>query len=572
MQNQSFKDIMQLEVDVTNKLLTYMHSKIDILDILEELDIDFSYMKDDRNNLALNIWLGVDYIDEEGKSFIDKLLEDKSVSLTKIEREILLEKSTSFVSLFEIIAFEDNHVILKDVLNSMEYCVLEPSIHNVIEMGEFLFTRIGNVLNNFIFMGDINYVPSLVKDIFLEELLLNYNLIRKEQTNLSMIDYLKRYSLNLYKIYNESLIDVIDSDGDINSFFFDELDEFEYFLLNKYKDVSVRKHITNLSNIFEYALADKDMTLYDIDKVNLNNFFSEAIKDGFINSHEDFNSYIATLKSYLQYLSIGDNQYKDSYSEILKISKDRFKYMSELDINNSFNLDRNLASLVTFNLDDQAISIVLDYDKFILYISDTDIKLTSTKKQIKRNDLININNMFENNIEIFKKAPNQEDFNLINLLFHASLNNGMFEIQGNDLILTNKGNSIIRLADEEKYALLVQYLLGNDFIAEVFNSEQPYIVEETKDNFIEKLSTLNVEKMYLVDELPLKFDFVFNNYINYLLDLGLILVSQGADVSIGVTNLGKKVFRYFNHEKKSVKDSQIIRLDDFKRSKINAEG
>ena len=207
MQKQNFKKIMQLEIDVTNKLLSYMHSKIDLMEIFKNLDIDFLHDKDEKSSLAFNIWLSVDYIDKDGKNFVEKMLEDKSISLTNVERQILQEKAKSFVSLYEIMSFENHFVVLKDILDNREYHVLEPNIHNLIETGEFLFTRIGNVLDNNIFMGDINYVPSLVKDYFLEELLIDYNLIRKDQKNLSMVEYLKRYSLNLYKIYNETLID-----------------------------------------------------------------------------------------------------------------------------------------------------------------------------------------------------------------------------------------------------------------------------------------------------------------------------------------------------------------------------
>lgn len=570
MQKQNFKKIMQLEIDVTNKLLSYMHSKIDLMEIFKNLDIDFLHDKDEKSSLAFNIWLSVDYIDKDGKNFVEKMLEDKSISLTNVERQILQEKAKSFVSLYEIISFENHFVVLKDILDNREYHVLEPNIHNLIETGEFLFTRIGNVLDNNIFMGDINYVPSLVKDYFLEELLIDYNLIRKDQKNLSMVEYLKRYSLNLYKIYNETLIDVIDSDGDINTLVFDELDEFEEFLLSKYKDIAVKKQLNNLTNIFDYALADNDMTLYDICNLDLENFFSEAIKDGFINSQEEFNSYITTIKNYLQFLSIGDPQYKDSYKNILMISKDRFKYMIKLDTNNSFNLDRDLASLITFMLNDQAISILMDYDKFILYISDTNIKLTSTKKHIKRKDLLQLNKLFDNEITFEKKAPNQEDFHLINLFFYASLNSKILEIRGNDLLITNKGFSLLRLSDEEKYVILVQYLLSKEFIKDVFNS-QTYIVEKSQDNIISELSKLKAEKLYIPDEFPLNRSIIFHNYFKYLLGFGLIKFNP-EPILIGITNLGKKIFNYITEKKDMVKDTQIIRLDDFKRTKKNMEG
>lgn len=570
MQNQSFKDIMKLEIDVTNKLLKYMHNKIDIMDILDELNLNHTFIQDERNNLAFNIWLSVDYIDKDGKTFIEKFLSDKSSPLSKIERDILTEKAKSHVSLFEIISFENGSVLLKDVLVNEEHKVLEPNINNVIEAGEFLFTRIGDVLNYKIFMGDINYVPSTVKDLFLEELLVDYNMVRKDEGNIAMVDYLKKHSLELYKIYNESLINAIDTDGDINSYLFDELDEFEIFLLNKYKGLAVKKHLTNLTNIFEYALADSDMTLYDIDQLEYEEFFTLAIEDGFITSHEELNSYITSVKYYLQYLSMTDPYYKEFYLEILDVSKNRFQYMNKIDINNSLNLDKNIASMVNFNLNDLSLDVLLDYDKFILYISDTDIKLTSANKHIRRKDLIQLNELFEIYFPIGTKTPNQIDFPFINFYFYASLNVGATEIEDNNLVLTNKGLSILRLSDEEKYALLLQYLFSKDFIKNGLNNSCDSIDNDWEE-FIKNISNLNFNKQYLLDAYLKEFDILFN-YHYYLEHFGLVKTHFKTDTLVEVSSLGKKVFNYLLQKNSVVHDAEIIKLDDFKKQKTNMEG
>lgn len=570
MQNQDFKQIMQLETDVTNKLLSYMHSKVNFMDVFKKFDhTEFLNIRD--GNIALNIWLSIDYVDKSGKRFVEKMLDDESLYLTKTEKEILNEKANSFVSLYEIMAFEADHLVLRDVLNDREYKVLEPSVHKVLEIGEFLFTRIGRVLDNYIFMGDINYLPAIVKDYFLEELLIDYNLLRKDNNYLTMIEYLKDYSLNLYRIYNDILIDIVDGDGDIYSPVLDELEEFEEFLLAKYNDTGVKKHLNNLTNIFDYVFSDNDMSLYDIDDLDLKSFFNEAIKDGFINSQEELNSYITTLKTYLYFLSIGDPEYRESYNTMLAISKNRFKYLNKLDTQNSFALDKNLASSISFKLNEQALSLLMDYDKFILYISDTNLKLTSTKKHIRRKDLLQLNQLFDNECVIDSKAPNQKDFILINLFFYASLKNNVFVIQGNDLQITNKGYSLLRLSDEEKYALLVQYLLGKDFIRLLYGSSSNFIIENTKNSIIEILSSLKVDKQYTIDEFPLHHNYVFHDYVNYLLVFGLMTISFQPTL-IGITNLGKKALKYLAQKKDISKHTEIIKLDDFKRIKNNMEG
>ena len=81
---------MQLEIGITNKLLKYIHSKIDVIDILDEYNLDLTYIQDERNSLSLNIWLAVDYVGKDGKSFIEKFLYE-STSLSDLEKEILTE-------------------------------------------------------------------------------------------------------------------------------------------------------------------------------------------------------------------------------------------------------------------------------------------------------------------------------------------------------------------------------------------------------------------------------------------------------------------------------------------------
>ncbi|NLY45293.1 MAG: hypothetical protein GX053_04805 [Tissierella sp.] len=570
MQNQSFKDIMKLEIDVTNKLLEYMHAKIDLINVLEELNLDYTFIQDERNNLAFNIWLSVDYIGKDGKTFIQKFLSDESSHLSKVERDILGEKSKSHVSLFEIMSFENGSVLLKDVLVNEEHKVLEPNINNVIQTGEFLFTRIGDVLNHKIFMGDINYVPSTVKDLFLEELLVDYNIARKDQGNITMVEYLKKHSLDLYKLYNESLINAIDAEGDINSYLFDELDEFEVFLLNRYKGMAVKKHISNLTNIFEYALADDDMTLYDIDQIEYHQFFVEAIEDGFITSQDELNSYITTIKYYLQYLSMADPYYKEFYSEILDVSKDRFKYMNIIDVNNSLDIDKNIASMVNFSLNDQSLDVLLDYDKFILYISDKDIKLTSATKHLKRKDLIQLNDLFEIYFPIDSKTPNQKDFPFINFYFYASLNVGAIEIKDDNLVLTNKGLSVLRLSDEEKYTLLLQYLFSKDFIKNGLYCSNDSI-DIKWEGFMKNISDLNLNKQHQLDLYLKDFETLFN-YHYYLEHFGLIKTQFRGDSTVNITSLGKKVFNYLVQKSNEVHNTDIIKLEDFKKQKINVEG
>lgn len=564
-----FNDIMKLEIDTTNKLLEYMHSNVDFEKILSDFNLDIAYIQNEKNTLALNLWLSLDYIGEDGMTIVNKFLSEESDYLTDTEKDILNVKSKSHVSLYEILDFDDNLVILRDILLNKEYRVLEPNIHNVIKSGEYLFTRIGNVMDNTIFMGDINYVPSPVKEIFLENLLIDYNMIRKNHANLTIDEYLKDYSLNLYNIYDESLIYNLGMDGDMDDDVFDELDDFEMYLYHKHRNIDTRKHMSNLSNFFEYALFDGGMSLYDIDKIDLNLFFEEAIGDGFINTKEELNSYISTLKNYLHFLTLTNPNYKPSYSNILNISKNRFKYMKELDVDNSFKFDKDLLPIIEFSLNDNAIDLVMDYDKFLLFLSDTNLKLTPAKKQLKRKDLLEINGLLENYIKPNKKTPNQDDFILIDFFYNFSLKMNLIEIHEDNIIFTKKGLSLLRLEEEEKYYLLFSYLWSRDFIEHTHKHSKDFIIDTSWKSYRDTLYNLDHNMAYYYDEDNFSLG-TFATFYNYFKLFGLM--EKHDDSYIKFTYLGAVIFDYLVKSKDNTKKSKVIKLEDFKKSKLNMEG
>jgi len=143
--------------------------------------------------------------------------------------------------------------------------------------------------------------------------------------------YLKLYSINVYRIYTECIYDAIDmglDDEDITAVLYDELDDFEYYLQNHMPRSEIKKHITNLINIFDHYIIEYGACLHDISQLDIEVIFNKAIKDGFISTQQELSSYISTLKKYLRFLKNMDPEYKEAYEKILKISKNRFLYIN----------------------------------------------------------------------------------------------------------------------------------------------------------------------------------------------------------------------------------------------------
>ena len=272
MQKLRYIELQKIDIDITNKLINYANSQIDIEELLNELDYVYPYLKDDSSRFTFNIWLSIDYIDKDGKTFLEKFIEEKSSLLTAVEMKILKGKITSYVSIFQILEYKNEYIYVRDVLSNKDYKLLEPHLNDTIDEGEFLFARIGKILDDYGFIGDISYLPSSIKPLFLEELLIDFNNLRKEDPELTMKKYLKIHSLNLYKIYNEYILNILEINGDIHSYLFDELEEFEGYLINKESDLKIKKHLSNLVNLFEYNLSERDLTLYNLDELDFEVF------------------------------------------------------------------------------------------------------------------------------------------------------------------------------------------------------------------------------------------------------------------------------------------------------------
>ena len=552
----------RLEKHTTKKLFDYINSEVKVDDILKEINYEYPFFLDDSSKVGFNIWLSIDYINKDNKTFIEKFL-DSNPSLSDLEKDILIEKNKSFISLFEILDFQDEHMLILDTLQNEEYLIWEPNMSEVLNEGEFIFTRIGKILDEYSFIGEISYLPESVKPLFTEEFLIDFNNRRKDDSNLIIKDYLKKYSLDLIKNYNNCIYSAIEIDEDLSSYLYDELDEFEGYLKNKTNNLAIGKHISNLIEFFEYYLAQEDLTLYDLDQLDFKNFFMEAIKDGFINSQENLNSYINTLKKYMNFLSSRNSEYKDAYSELLKISEDRFSYMEKLNsFTTTFAIDRLLESTIENVLNETSINILNDFDKFILYSVDNDLEITPIKQQLKRKNLLELNSLFEN-------ETNQHDFPTINMFLKISLILGLLTIDNNKITITQKGTNFISLRDEEKFSLIFTCIWDNTFIEEVTTIE-PTLIDTAKKDFINLTSILVENKSYGVKYILSEYKdnpdnlFQINEYLKLL---GLVRSNFYPNYTWEITKLGKTIFKYLQEKELDIQKSSIVNLDNYRNNK-----
>lgn len=571
MQTLNYKQIKKIEISATEKLLDYISSVIESEDSLGNIEFFYPDFDENKNRVAFNIWLSIDFITKNNKTFIDNFLNEKSNILTVNEKQILIERNKSHVSLFEIIGIENEFIKVVDILQNKTHIIEDPDMADILTIDDVIFGRIGNLLGKVALIGDLNYLPEETKSIFLQQLLVDFNKIQSKIPNLSINEYLKKYSLNLYRFYTNCMFQAMEMDEDITSNLYDELDEFEAYLHLNTPDEFVRKHLTILMDFFEYYLADDDFTLYDLDEINLNVFFIEAIEDGFLSSIEDLNSYISTFKKYLRFVSNMNPDFNPAYNRILEVSRNRFSFMKKFKlVKPSFEIDQNLSRLVSGSLNEKATSILMDFDKFILYLIDRPLELTTKNKYIKRKNLYQIVGILETEEYPNKKAPNQEDFPIIHLFFKLATYLDIVSIEGNNLKATRKSSNYLRLRDEEKYSLFFQFIWDKDFIATVSNEDSKMLINKLKKDLVSLLSpfieNINYSISTIVPSFSGKPDFLFEYYF-YLQYLGILKCNLYPSYEIKLTSLGKSIIKYLQFKNKKPLKSSIIYLKKFKDSK-----
>lgn len=573
MQKLSTDVTYRLENQTTKKLMEYINSVDDIDKISESIYEEYPSIEGISNRLSFNIYLTTDYLNLDGRTFIERYLDEHGSDLPLLEENVLIERNKSFLSLFEIIGYEDDYMLLRDALQNLEFKVWEPQLNSVLHIGEFILVRIGKIVQDYNFIGEISYLPESSRSMFMEEFIIDYNIRRINEPELTTLGYIKKYSLYINEIYNNCIQNTIELDDSIDSFLYDEIDEFEDYLSSKRDLSGSNKDITNLIEFFEYYLAQEDLTLYDLDKFDFKYFFKFAIDDGFITSKEELNSYISTFVKYMKFLRNKDVSYKDGYLELLSISENRFSYMSKLkNFTSPFKIDRCLENKISDNLNDTSVELLINFDRFLLYIIEKEPQLTVNNK-LKRIYLKDLNEFIEDRVSTKGEYANQSDYPIIDMFFNIGLKVELINISKNKLLLTKKGTNFIRLRDEEKFSLIFTSIWNKEFFKSALDMEDK-VLDLYIDRFLSCTINLLENKQYdvkfiineILDENKHTIRFL-QNINEYLKLLGLARTNFYPTYTWEITRLGKIIFKYLYDKKYNVKDNSIVELDKYRDKK-----
>lgn len=554
-----YETIQSIQETTIKKLIKYVNEALKKDINLDSIEFYYPDFDESKARLAFNVWISTDYITSSGKSFIEMMLDEKSNQLSNLEKNILIERSKTFVSLFEIEKIDGEYIYVKDLLTGDKHALLEPNISSILKPADLIFGRVGKIIEYKGFIGNISFLPHSMKDEFIEKIFVDYNRARFKDPDLTMDRYLKLYSINIYKIYTESIYDAIDKElqdgSDSTIDLYDELDNFEMFLETHLSRSEIKVHVTNLINLFEYYMLENDGSLKDLASMDLDQLFNKAIDDGLITSQKEFSSYVSTLKQYFKYLKTINPKYREAYRNILKVSRNRFLYIyNAQNVNNDFNINKTLSYRISDTINDRSFDFIMDYEKFLLYLISNPLMLTKKRKHINRKTLIELNNIMELKEGVTKKTPNQEDFLLLNLFYNFSLANRLVKIVGYKLAITKRGHVFLRLSDEEKLTLFIQYLLSNKILESIVSDSDKNLAIHTRNNLLNLLYTLKEGMDYEYSQLdfsslgPVRYVF---SYLKYMELIGLVEFNRYPP-GFTLTHLGKVVFNILQDKNKEL--------------------
>lgn len=454
--------LQELENLATEKLIDYINNDGRASKLFQENYEEYEFLDMERSHIPFNLWLCCDYRDQSGRGFVHRLIEaDRNIP--PIQREILLGKAESFVTILEIKDFYEPYAVAFDVLNHTEYRLLEPRVSVILKKGDYLLARVGKVLSSVRMLGEVNFIPRSALPYLLREVIRRYN--DTDVTRGDMKSFLKTNSLFLYESYYHTAYENHEPDeGDMLPIY-DEMDEFEEYLSLKSSQEGIERHLSNLIELYEYELADNGASLKDLNKVNLKEMLQDMISEKFITTPLMLSSYFSTLREYLGFLAKNDKTYRRSLAELQSLSQERFRYVKEILRQNRLSQGDPLLSIRLREIDYKPTNTYLDdFDRFLLYVYETPVGLAENRRTIKRKDLNGLSRFLEGEYPMLSSRRGSTGVTILDFFSKMGVDLKLLRVKEGQLVVTSRTDEYLGLSREDKLTMHLKCFWKSGFI------------------------------------------------------------------------------------------------------------
>lgn len=460
--------LQELENLATEKLIDHINKDGRASILFQESLEEYEFLDMEGSHIPFNLWLCCDYRDTSGKGFVQRLIESDN-SLSSKEKDILVGKADSYVTILEITDFNEPYAIAFDVLNHVEYKLLEPKVSVILKKGDYLLARVGKVLSAVRMLGEVSFIPKSVLPYLLREVIRNYNDLDRPRSD--MRSFLKNNSLFLYETYYQTVYENYEpEEGDLLPIY-DEMDEFEEYLSMKSSSEGIERHLSNLIELYEYQLADDGTSLKDLNKVDLQQMLVDMINEKIITTPLMLNSYFSTLREYLGFLAKNDKSYRKPLSDLQSLSQERFRYVKEILHQNRLSQGDPLLSIRLREVEYKPTNTYLnDFDRFLLYIYETPVELTETRGTIKRKDINKLTRFFEGDYPMFFSRRGTTGMAILNFFTKMGIGLKLLKIKDGMLLVTSRTDEYLSLSREDKLTMHLKCFWKSGFIREALGT------------------------------------------------------------------------------------------------------
>lgn len=460
--------LQELENLATEKLIDHINKDGRASILFQESLEEYEFLDMEGSHIPFNLWLCCDYRDTSGKGFVHRLIESDK-SLSSKEKDILVGKADSYVTILEITDFNEPYAIAFDVLNHVEYNLLEPKVSVILKKGDYLLARVGKVLSSVRMLGEVSFIPKSVLPYLLREVIRNYNDLDRSRGD--MRSFLKNNSLFLYETYYQTVYENYEpEEGDLLPIY-DEMDEFEEYLSMKSSSEGIERHLSNLIELYEYQLADDGTSLKDLNKVDLQQMLVDMINEKIIPTPLMLNSYFSTLREYLGFLAKNDKSYRKPLSDLQSLSQERFRYVKEILHQNRLSQGDPLLSIRLREVEYKPTNTYLnDFDRFLLYIYETPVELTETRGTIKRKDINKLTRFFEGDYPMFFSRRGTTGMAILNFFTKMGIGLKLLKIKDGVLLVTSRTDEYLSLSREDKLTMHLKCFWKSGFIREALGT------------------------------------------------------------------------------------------------------
>lgn len=554
MKNLNYDVLMQINSDIYKNLEKYIRAKKIKEELFNKIPLQYPPFLLDEESTAFNMWLMCDYKDEKGKTVIDKYLYDNFL-ISSIEKEVLIAKKKSYPSLYEILEIKNEIIVAKNAFTADIVEILEPSAKRILKEGDNFLARVDNVLSYNIFSGEITYAPKSVVPYFIKEVLYDFNYELSKDFSLSFSNYVKTNCLRFYDMFYMNAYEHFNASKEDALSIYEDIEEFQSYTVSKRDSNISEKYISKLFEIYDYYLKPEELSLRDINKVDLIKLFRDAIYDGFIVSSESFLLYLDALTEYVIFKSNQTIDFTHSLQQIRKIRENRFEFINEIHTEDSYFYKDNylvskLSELDTTINDD----FIKDFDVYLIYLISNPLTLTDKKQNVRKADKLILMDYMFGLYEIGDYFKSSID--VLDIFRTLGLSLAVLEIKDNKLTASDIVEDYLILTQEEKMQIMLSEIFKIDFIRTCFSIDIKK-AEYLKDLSIKILTKIMRYPMSLEDLYEeFKFEKQVSSFLYILNLIGLIEINDRKKLLL--TPIGKVCLPFINQWDKRKMDNILI--------------